>query len=105
MIYDVGQGGKRGRSAIGVKDGSLALYCTRDGGSLTRTPEALRDDLAAAGWDSAVMLDAGGSSQCYFNGAVIQSSRNVHDLILVYLKKGETTVEKKKVVLDPGHDA
>ena len=51
------------------------------------------------------MLDSGGSSQCYFNGAVIQSSRNVHDLILVYLKKGETTVEKKKVVLDPGHDA
>lgn len=105
LIYDVGQGGKRGRSAIGVKGGSLALYCTRDGGSMTRTPESLRDDLTAAGWDSAVMLDSGGSSQCYFNGAVIQSSRNVHDLILVYLKKGETTVEKKKVVLDPGHDA
>lgn len=72
---------------------------------MTRTPEALRDDLTAAGWDSAVMLDGGGSSQCYFKGAVIQSSRAVHDLILVYLKKGETTVEKKKVVLDPGHDA
>ena len=27
LIYDVGQGGKRGRSAIGVKGGSLALYC------------------------------------------------------------------------------
>lgn len=48
------------------------------------------------------MLDAGGSSQCYFNGAVIQSSRNVHDLILVYLKKGETTVEKEKGGPGPG---
>lgn len=42
---------------------------------MTRTPESLRDDLTAAGWDSAVMLDGGGSSQCYFKGAVIQSSR------------------------------
>ena len=49
LIYDEGQGGKRGRSAIGIKGGSLALYCTRDGGSMPRPPAALRDDLAAAG--------------------------------------------------------
>ena len=87
LLYDAGQGGKRGRSAIGIKGDKLALYCTRDGGSMTRTPEALRDDLAASGWDSAVMLDGGGSSQCNFNGQSITSSRAVHDLILVYLKK------------------
>ena len=87
LIYDAGQGGKRGRSAIGLKGDRLALYCTRDGGSMTRTPEALRDDLAASGWDSAVMLDGGGSSQCNFYGQSITSSRAVHDLILVYLKK------------------
>lgn len=87
LIYDAGQGGKRGRSAIGIKGDKLALYCTRDGGKMTRTPEALRDDLAASGWDSAVMLDGGGSSQCNFNGQSITSSRAVHDLILVYLKK------------------
>ena len=85
--YDAGQGGTRGRSAIGIKGDRLALYCTRDGGSMARTPEQLRDDLAAAGWDSAVMLDGGGSSQCYFDGQEIKSSRAVHDLILVYLKK------------------
>lgn len=87
LTYDDGQGGKRGRSAIGIKDGRLALYCTRDGGSMERTPEALRDDLTAAGWDSAVMLDGGGSSQCNFAGQTVTSTRAVHDLILVYLKK------------------
>ena len=87
LTYDAGQGGQRGRSAIGIKEGRLALYCTRDGGSMERTPEALRDDLAAAGWDSAVMLDGGGSSQCDFSGQTVTSSRAVHDLILVYLKK------------------
>ena len=108
LTYDPGQGGKRGRSAIGIKDGRLALYCTRDGGSMARTPEQLRDDLAAAGWDSAVMLDGGGSSQCDFAGQTVTSSRAVHDLILVYLKdkKEEDPVSGKKTVcLDAGHDA
>ena len=108
LTYDVGQGGERGRSAIGIKDGRLALYCTRDGGSMARTPEQLRDDLAAAGWDSAVMLDGGGSSQCDFAGQTVTSSRAVHDLILVYLKdkKEEDPMRGKKTVcLDAGHDA
>ena len=91
LTYDPGQGGKRGRTAIGIKEDRLALYCTRDGGTMTRTPEALRDDLAAAGWESAVMLDGGGSSQCYFKGDTIKATRVVHDLILVYLKGSDTT--------------
>ena len=91
LTYDPGQGGKRGRTAIGIKEDRLALYCTRDGGTMTRTPEALRDDLAAAGWESAVMLDGGGSSQCWFRGQTIKSTRAVHDLILVYLKGDDST--------------
>lgn len=89
LTYDAGQGGKRGRSAIGIKNGRLAMYCTRDGGSMERTPEALRDDLTAAGWDSAVMLDGGGSSSCWFNGdsVISDDDRKIHDYILVYLKK------------------
>ena len=47
LTYDPGQGGTRGRSALGIKDGRLALYCTRDGGAMARTPEQLRDDLLA----------------------------------------------------------
>lgn len=91
LTYDPGQGGKRGRTAIGIKDDRLALYCTRDGGTMERTPETLRDDLAAAGWESAVMMDGGGSSQCYFQGETVKSTRAVHDLILVYLKGSDTT--------------
>lgn len=87
LTYDPGQGGKRGRSAIGIKAGKLALYCTRDGSSMARTPEQLRDDLFSAGWESAVMLDGGGSSQCDFAGTTVTSTRKVQHLILVYLKK------------------
>lgn len=106
LTYDPGQGGKRGRSAMGIKDGRLALYCTRDGGTMVRTPEQLRDDLLDAGWESAIMLDGGGSSQCDFAGQRVESSRAVHDVILVYLKKeGDTVDETKIVVLDAGHDA
>ena len=86
LTYDPGQGGSRGRSAIGIKGGNLALYCTKDGSSAARTPEKLRDDLFAAGWESAVMLDGGGSSQCDFAGDKITSTRKVQHLILVYLK-------------------
>lgn len=102
LTYDPGQGGKRGRTAIGIKEDRLALYCTRDGGTMTRTPEALRDDLAAAGWESAVMLDGGGSSQCYFRGQTIKSTRAVHDLILVYLKGSDTTGVKTYSVKKDG---
>lgn len=73
---------------------------------MVRTPEQLRDDLLAADWESAIMLDGGGSSQCDFAGQRVESSRAVHDVILVYLKKeGDTVDETKTVVLDAGHDA
>ena len=87
LTYDPGQGGKRGRSAIGLKGDRLALYCSRDGSGTARTPEGLRNDLVKAGWDSAVMLDSGGSSQCDFQGQRITSSRRVQHYILVYLKR------------------
>lgn len=86
LYYDPGQGGSRGRSAIGIKGDNLCLYCTKDGTDAARTPERLRDDLAAAGWNSAIMLDGGGSSQCDFAGDKITSSRKVQHLLLVYLK-------------------
>ena len=87
LTYDPGQGGKRGRSAIGIKGDRLALYCSRDGSGAARTPEGLRNDLVKAGWDSAVMLDSGGSSQCDFQGQRITSSRRVQHYLLVYLKR------------------
>ena len=88
--YGSAQGGKRGRSAIGLRGGSLALYCSGDGTGDAATPETLRDELAGLGWSSAVMLDGGGSSQCDFGGERITASRKVHNWICVYLKQGGT---------------
>ena len=96
LTYDAGQGGKRGRSAIGIKQGRLGLYCTKDGTSAARTPEQLRDDLFNAGWESAVMLDGGGSSQCDFAGATVYSSRLVQHYILVFLKGQDDTTDPKE---------
>ena len=86
--YGSAQGGKRGRSAIGLRGDSLALYCSGDGTRDAATPETLRDELAGLGWDSAVMLDGGGSSQCDFGGERITASRKVHNWICVWLKQG-----------------
>ena len=87
LVYAPGQGGRRGRSAMGIKSGRLALYCTRDGSGAARTPEQLRDELASAGWESAVMLDGGGSSQCDLDGAIISGARRVQNLVLIDLDK------------------
>ena len=86
QVLNPSLGGRRGRSAIGVKDGCLTLYCSKDGSSEAKTPVNLRDTLASLGWENAVMLDGGGSSQCAFGEQVITSSRKVAHLILVYLK-------------------
>ena len=108
--YGSAQGGKRGRSAIGLRGGSLALYCSGDGTGDAATPETLRDELAGLGWSSAVMLDGGGSSQCDFGGERITASRKVHNWICVWLKQGgqeppdkEESMSKHTVCLDPGH--
>ena len=108
--YGSAQGGKRGRSAIGLRGGSLALYCSSDGTDAA-TPEALRDELAGLGWSSAVMLEGGGSSQCDFGGERITASRKVHNWICVYLKQAgqappeqeDKPMSKHTVCLDPGH--
>lgn len=84
-------GGKRGRSAIGTKDGNLYLFCSKDGSANAKTPEALQKYYVDLGLNDLLMLDGGGSSQCDFNGEKITSSRIVSNLILVYLKKSHIT--------------
>ncbi|NLF35325.1 MAG: hypothetical protein GX585_05095, partial [Clostridiales bacterium] len=101
LTYNADVGGARQRSAIGLKDGALCLWCSHAG----ETPEALRDRLHGMGWESAVMLDGGGSSQCDFAGRTLTSARKVHNLILAYLRKEEKPMGTKTVCLDPGHDA
>lgn len=101
LIYNADLGGSRPRTAMGLKGGALALYCSSGG----QTPEELQRMCLEEGWDSAVMLDGGGSSQCDLgDGQRLTASRKVHNLICVYLKKKEgTPVDKFTVCLDPGH--
>lgn len=83
--YNPDMGGARQRSAMGLVGDKLVLYCSTE----PTTPERLRDELAAMGCNSALMLDGGGSSQCDFDGKRITSARKVHNLILVYLRHKE----------------
>lgn len=111
LIYNRDVGGSRPRTAMGLKGGALCLYCTDSG----RTPMELQAELLALGWESAVMLDGGGSSQCDLAGKRIVSNRKVHNLILVYTRKrapsepNDSDKEDKPmstkytVCLDPGH--
>ena len=112
--YDkTGQGGKRGRAGMGMRPGYLRLYASQDGTADARTPEALRDDMAADGCTSFIMGDGGGSAQCWLDGQAIPGDgRKCHSYIIVYAKKepAETPPEKEDkpmrkpiVCLDPGH--
>lgn len=91
-VKDTGDlGGKRGRTAIGIKGNSLVLYCSKDGTSNAAKPSVLRNELFTLGCTEALMLDGGGSSQCNLGGNTITSARRVANLILVYLKKTSVT--------------
>lgn len=52
------------RTAIGTKNGRFAYYVSKG----RRSPEQLRDLLAASGWDNAIMMDGGGST-CFMDSA------------------------------------
>lgn len=101
LSYATAQGGRRGRSAIGLDKDRIVLYCTGDGTADAKTPEQLRDELAAMGLQSAVMLDGGGSSQCRYPGKSIKASRRVHNWIAVYLKKEVTGPVNDKYKVTP----
>ena len=61
LHYNADMGGKRQRSAIGLKDGNLVLYACN--GVHSKTPEALQTYAMKHGWNYGMMLDGGGSSQ------------------------------------------
>ena len=94
-VYNIAQGGKRGRTAIGTKivngQRRICLYASKDGTSAKRTPEQLAQLLVGYGWNDAVMLDSGGSSQAYFDHEKrqVKSNRKVPNVILIYMKKGK----------------
>lgn len=101
LSYATAQGGRRGRSAVGVDKDRIVLYCTGDGTADVKTPEQLRDELASMGLQSAVMLDGGGSAQCRYPDKSIKASRKVHNWIAVYLKKEVAGPVNDKYKVDP----
>lgn len=75
------------RTAIGTKDGRFAYYVSKD----RRSPEQLRDLLAASGWDNAIMMDGGGST-CFMDstGKGFTGDGRVIPFFLVWkLKSGD----------------
>ena len=92
MIYNSAMGGSRGRAAIGIKfvngERRLCFYVSADKKGYQKTPQKLAQLLERYGWDDAIMLDGGGSSQGYFKKEQRQvySSRRVAHYILVYMK-------------------
>lgn len=92
MIYNRAMGGSRGRTAIGIKfvngERRLCFYVSADRKGYKKTPQKLAHLLERYGWDDAIMLDGGGSSQGYFKKEQRQvySSRRVAHYILVYMK-------------------
>lgn len=102
--------GYRPRSAVGVtKDGDIVLLCTQSNRSL----DGIAGNLVAAGCDTAINLDGGGSSQCIFDSEALTASRIVHNYLLIWTGKQEdkpTNDEKEetdmlKVLLVAGHGA
>ena len=80
------------RTAIGTKNGRFAYYVSKD----RRTPEQLRDLLAASGWDNAIMMDGGGST-CFMDseGKGFTGDGRVIPFFLVWKKKSGDACEPK----------
>lgn len=97
-------GGTRGRSAIGILPDHLVLVCMKDGTASAMSPVSLAEHMRNMyGCTDVLMLDGGGSSQCYFNGESITATRVVHDLILIWTHDPSPTYEmvQNPVVIDP----
>lgn len=97
--YQKDMGGSRPRTAIGMKQGRFAYYVTSDG----YTPENLRNLLAKSGWDTAIMLDGGGST-CFRHkdgtGFTCGASRVIPHYIVVKLTDKEPKGEKPMVTIN-----
>ena len=90
LMYTSEQGGIRGRTAIGrMPDGKIAIFCTKDGTSGAMTPEKLQQHCLDNGWQDAIMLDSGGSSQCITPEGSITSTRIVQNVLCFWLETPE----------------
>ena len=80
ILYDDARSGQLPRSAMGLTEDALLLYCS----NTVITPEQLRDELAGLDCTSAIMLDSGRGVQCDFYGRQVRSMRRIHNWIAVW---------------------
>ena len=80
ILYDDARSGQLPRSAMGLTEDALLLYCS----NTVITPEQLRDELAGLGCTSAIMLDSGRGVQCDFYGRQVRSVQRIHNWIAVW---------------------
>lgn len=93
MTYNQDVGGVRGRSAIGYKkDGTMVIYCWKDGSSGACKPETLATKMLSYGCVDALMLDGGGSVQIDCDQGVIKSSRKVANYLCIWVDEGSKPV-------------
>lgn len=101
IIMNSAQNSSRAKTVVGFyENGDTFLYCSTGG----LDPYKLRDHVFELGVYEALMLDGGGSTQCYFDGDELTAERKVHNLILVYTKaEEEKDVGNFKIALGAGH--
>ena len=99
LYYSADVGGKRGRTAIGTKNGKTVIFCSIDGSADAMTPEELQQYCLKNGWKDAIMLDSGGSSQCITPTGKITSTRKVHN-VLCFWTKGNTFYDTQEEEAD-----
>ena len=106
MVYGADAGGRRGRTAWGMREDALALLAFPDGGD-GMTPEEARDYAKAQGWSDFILGDGGRKVNYYdrASGTLIQGGEPSQNLLLIYLKKKEERpdMDSHTVCLDPGH--
>ena len=91
MYYGSDVGGKRGRTAIGyTEDGTLVVYCYKDGSAGACTPEQLATKMLSYGCVDALCLDGGGSVQIDCDFGKITSTRKVANYICIWIDKEAT---------------
>ncbi len=86
------------RTAVGVKDGQFAYYCTED----NLTPENLRDRLHTDGWSDAIMMDGGGSACCVDKdgNGIAGDGRYIPFYLVVKMKETDKEPEGEKPMVE-----
>ena len=94
MTYGSDVGGVRGRTAIGYKaDGTLVVYCYKDGSSGACTPETLATKMLNYGCVDALCLDGGGSCSLESDAGRVTTSRKVANYICIWIDEEDTPKE------------